>query len=123
MKQLDLYYRALLAYREFTAKDRECAAIRKQTSQAGAKTDRLTVKRTVCTVDEEWVEAIERGLVFIEKAIKEERQFIRSNGEVIPIEKVKHVSKETLEHLAKHSSLITRYEEGEDIIPDKLYTV
>ena len=94
MKQLDVYYRALLAYRELTVKDRECAALRKQTSQANAKSDRLTVKRTVCAVDEEWVEAIERGLVFIEKAIKEERQFIYTTGEVEPIEKVKNVSKD-----------------------------
>ena len=44
---------------------------------------------------------MEKGLVHIEKAIKEERQFIRSNGEVLPIEKIKHVSKESIEHLAK----------------------
>jgi len=123
MKQLDVYYRALLAYREFTAKDRECAALRKQTSQANAKADRLTVKRTVCTVDEEWVETIERGLVFIEKAIKEERQFIYTTGEVEPIEKVKHVSKDSVDHLSKHSNLITREQTGKEIIPDKLYSV
>ena len=77
----------------------------------------------VCTIDEDWVNAIEAGLVHIEKAIKEERQFIRSNGEVVPIEKVKHVSKDSVEHLSKHSNLIAREIEGEDIIPDHLYTV
>ena len=76
-----------------------------------------------CTIDEDWVNAIEAGLVHIEKAIKEERQFIRSNGEVVPIEKVKHVSKDSVEHLSKHSNLIAREIEGEDIIPDHLYTV
>ena len=77
----------------------------------------------LCTIDEDWVNAIEAGLVHIEKAIKEERQFIRSNGEVVPIEKVKHVSKDSVEHLSKHSNLIAREIEGEDIIPDHLYTV
>jgi hypothetical protein len=77
----------------------------------------------ICTVDEAWIDAIEAGLVHIEKAIKEERQFIYSNGEVIPIEKVKHVSKDSVEHLARHAELITRAPEGEDLIPDKLYTV
>ena len=38
-------------------------------------------------------------------------------------EKVKNVSKDSVAHLARHSNLITRYEEGEDIIPDRLYTV
>lgn len=85
--------------------------------------DKITVKTATCTIEEDWVDAIEAGLIHVEKAIKMERQFIRSNGEVIPIEKVKHVSRESVEHLAKHSSLITRYEEGEDIVPDKLYTV
>jgi hypothetical protein len=77
----------------------------------------------LCTIDEDWVNAIEAGLVHIEKAIKEEKQFIRSNGEVVPIEKVKYVSKDSVEHLSKHSNLIAREIEGEDIIPDNLYTV
>ena len=123
MDQLDIYYRALLDYRKQTLSDNKCGALRAAIANADTENDKLVTVRYKCTIEQDWVEAIEAGLVHIEKAIKEERQFIRSNGEVIPIEKVKHVSKETVEHLAKHSSLITRYEEGEDIIPDKLYTV
>ena len=36
---------------------------------------------------------------------------------------MKNVSKSSVEHLAKHSNLITREVEGEDLIPDQLYTV
>lgn len=123
MDQLNVYYRALLDYRKQTTASYECSALRSAIAQADVEKDKIVIKRAICSIDEDWVEAIEKGLVHVEKAIKEERQFIRSNGEVIPIEKVKHVSKESVEHLARHSDLITRYEQGEDIIPDKLYTV
>ena len=123
MNQLDVYYRALLNYRKLTVANHECSALRSAISGADTEKDRITVKRAFCTIEEDWVDAIEEGLVHIEKAIKEDRQFIRSNGEVVPIEKVKQVSKETTQHLARHSNLITRYTEGEDIIPDKLYMI
>lgn len=123
MNYLDIYYRALIDYRKNTVPFRECANQRISVSKADAKNDTLTITRKICTVDTEWVEAIEQGLVHVEKAIREERQFIRSNGEVVDIEKVKNVSRDSVEHLSRHSNLITRYEEGEDIIPDRLYTV
>lgn len=123
MNQLDVYYRALTDYRAQTIMQRECVAQRNAIAKVNTESDRITVTRMICTVDEDWVNAIEEGLVHIEKAINEQRQFIRSNGEVVPIEKVKHVSKDSVEHLAKHSNLIARQTEGEDVIPDHLYTV
>lgn len=123
MNYLDIYYRALIDYRRSTGDFRECMNQRDAVAKANAQGDSITVTKKVCTVDTDWVEAIEEGLVHVEKAIREERQFIRSNGEVIDIEKVKNVSKDSSEHLARHSNLITRYEEGKDVIPDRLYTV
>lgn len=122
MNQSDAYYRALLAYKRLTDEQRDCRRDSRVFAEAEGN-ERITVTRMICTVDEVWINAIEAGLVHIEKAIKEERQFIYSNGEVIPIEKVKHVSKDSVEHLARHAELITRAPEGEDLIPDKLYTV
>lgn len=123
MNQLNVYYRALLKYREHTLKDRDCISDRSAITKVNTESDKIVLERNICTVDTDWIEAIEVGLEFIDKAIKEERQFIRSNGEVIPIEKVKNVSKASVEHLARHSNLITREVEGEDLIPDQLYTV
>ncbi len=122
MTKADAYYRALVQYYAKLGEKHECM----RDSITFAETDGvedIKVTRAHCTVDEEWIKAIEEGLVFIEKAIKEERQFIFSEGEVIPIEKVKHVSKDSVRHLARHAELITREQEGEDLIPDKLYTV
>ena len=123
MNYLDIYYRALIDYRKNTTSFRECDNQRLSTAKADAKNDTLTISRKICTVDTDWVDAIEEGLVYVEKAIREERQFIRSNGEVVDIEKVKNVSRDSVEHLSRHSNLITRYEEGQDVIPDRLYTV
>ena len=121
---LDIYYRALADLRRHTKEDRDCEARRKSISSADTANDRIEVIKTNCIIEEDWIEAIEKGLVHVGKAIGEERQFIRSNGEVIPIEKVKQVSKDSVEHLARHSNLLTRKpEEGRDIIPDQLYTV
>lgn len=123
MNQLDVYYRALLEYRRLTLANSDCSALRTAIANTDTEKDKIVVVRSICTIDNEWVDEIEKGLVFIEKSINENRQFIRSNGNVVPIEKVRHVSRESVEHLAKHSNLITRYTEGEDIIPDQLYTV
>ena len=123
MDQLDVYYRALLDYKNAINANKDALKLNNAFLSADADSDKLVVTRACCTIDEEWVLEIEKGLAFIEKAIKEDRQFILSQGEVVPIEKVKAVSKESVQHLAKHSDLISEYEEGEDIIPDKLYTV
>ena len=123
MNQLDVYYRALLDYKKAIDDDKDCVRLNNAFLSADSDSDKLVITKATCTIDEEWVIEIEKGLVFIEKAIKEDRQFILSQGEVVPIEKVRSVSKESVTHLAKHSDLITEYEEGEDIVPDKLYTV
>ncbi len=124
MNKMDIYYGALTDYRKSTRENNDCIRQRKYISRANAEEDRIEVVTTECEIDEDWIIAIEKGLEFVDKAIKEERQFILSNGEVVPVEKVKNVSKESVEHLAKHSNLLTRLpKEGEDLIPDQLYTV
>ena len=123
MKQLDVYYRALLEYREQTQQNRECISDSGAAAKANADLDKIVLTRKHCIIEEDWVDTIEEGLKYIAKAIAEERQFIYSNGETVPIEKVKNVSKDSVVHLAKHSHLITREIPGEDIVPDQLYTV
>ncbi len=124
MSKMDVYYGALVDYRKNTRDEAECSRQRKYIARANTAEDKIEVSITECTIEEDWIVAIERGLEFVEKAIKEERQFILSNGEVVPIEKAKNVSKESVEHLAKHSNMLTRMPKaGEDLIPDKLYTV
>ena len=123
MKQLDVYYRALLGYREQTQQNKNCISDSRAVAKANTDLDKIVLTRKHCIVEEDWVDTIEEGLKYIAKAIAEERQFIHSNGETVPIEKVKNVSKDSVVHLAKHSNLITREIPGQDVIPDQLYTV
>ena len=124
MDQLDVFYRAFKDYRTQTFKDAEYSDLRAAVSNAAEREDKIQIEYNVCTVENDWLDAIDEGLVFVEKAIKEERQFIRSNGEVVPIEKAKNVSVESVLHLARHSNLISKETQtSDDIIPEKLFTV
>lgn len=124
MSNLDTLYRAFADFRKITSDDHDCEMQRNAVARTDSNNDFVETVRYTCHIDEDWVEAIERGMEFVEKAIAEERQFIRNNGEVVPIEKVKRVSRDSVEHLAKHSGLITKEPpKGQTVIPDQLYTV
>lgn len=126
MAQLNLFYRAFKDYRKAIEDERESKLLRKEIVNKDSD-DKVSFTQSICTIEEDWIKAIEDGLIFIGKCIDEDRQFIRSEGTVDPIEKVRHVSRETSEHLAKHSNLITHItynEKGEqELMPEKLYTV
>ena len=124
MNQADILYRAFLEYRKQTLEDGKCKKLRAAISGARPEGDRLEAIRSHCIIEEDWVNRIYEGRPFIEKAIREERQFITQQGEVVPIEKAKRISKGSVEHLARHSDMITHEPEpGADIVPDELYVV
>lgn len=125
MDNLDFYYRAFKDYRKETAKSNICDKEKRAIAEADTSQDKLESTKYIVTVEEDWIKAIEDGLKFVEQAVGEERQFIRQNGEVVPIEKIRKISKDTVVHLAKHSDMITHLPEDEDdpIVPDQLYMV
>ena len=127
MEPLDIFYRAYKQYLEMTKVDVSTNRIRKAFEDKNdPDKQNLTVFVATCTIDEDWIDRIEFGLEYIAKAIKEERQFIRNDGEVLPIEKVRKTSKASIEDLARHSNYITHEPmEGaaSDIVPDKLLVV
>ena len=124
MEQADALYRAFLEYRKITKGNVSCARTRDAIRNASPEKDRLEAVSTRCIIEEDWVNKIYEGLAYIEKAIAEERQFIRQQGEVVPIEKARRVSKGSVEHLARHSELMTHEPEEEGkLIPDKIFVV
>ena len=125
MDSLDIYYRALKQYRKETLPSNVCEKDRRAIAACNVDDDRLQSTKYIVTIEEDWIKAIEDGLKFVEQAVAEERQFIRSDGEVVPIEKIRKISKDTVVHLAKHSDLITHLPDEEDdpIVPDQLYMV
>lgn len=125
MNKFDAYYRYLKDFKNSTKSNRQTKVEIDNLKKLINDSEKLETTKYRCTIQEDWVKAIEDGLVFVEKAVREERQFIRSNGEVVEIEKVKKVSKDSVSHLAKHSNMITHVpkDKDEDLIPDKLYMV
>lgn len=125
MENLDFYYRAFKDYRKETVKSNVCEKEKRAVAETDTERDKLQSTKYIVTVEEDWIKAIEDGLKFVEQAVAEERQFIRTNGEVVPIEKIRKISKDTVVHLAKHSDMITHIPEDEDatIVPDQLYMV
>ena len=125
MSNLNNYYRAFKNYRKETLDNNVCERDRIAIATSNAEYDVLQATKYLCHIDEEWIKTIEEGLEFVEKAVAEERQFIRTQGEVVEIEKVKKISKDSVEHLARHSEMITHVPENpdDDLVPDKLYMV
>ncbi len=118
----DYYYKAFKLYREITTNNKVCIRSRDIFKKNGKEFDKFEVTKYSFSINPEWIDEIERALPFIQNAVEAERQFIRNDGEVVPIEKVRRVSKESVVHLARHSNLITRVlDDSADLIPDKIY--
>jgi len=125
MEQNDIFYRAFFGYQKEFLGNKENEIFQKAILVKKDPDDFLLMTETEVTIDEDWILAIEKGLIYVGKAIREERQFIRNNGEVLPIEKIRSVSKDSVVDLAKHSDYITHLPENEEdpLIPDKLFMV
>ena len=123
-RQLDVYHRAFKELRKETEQSAKSKRNRTSIHKNNIQKEHLETVRYECTVETDWIDRIERSLSSLESAVLEDRQFIRQEGNTVPIEKAKHVSRASVEHLAKHSNLITHVpEEGDKLIPDKLYVV
>ena len=127
MKNLDTLYEAYQNYKKLCVVDNDTARfLRAYMNIKDRDSENVITVFSVCHIEQDWVEAIETGLPFIEKAIKEERQFIRNDGEVLPIEKIRKTSKDSIQDLAKHANYIT-HEAPDDVetevLPDKMLMI
>lgn len=127
MKNLDTLYEAYQNYKKLCIVDNDTARfLRAYMNVKDRDSEDVSAVFSVCHIEQDWVEAIEVGLPFFEKAIKEERQFIRNDGEVLPIEKIRKTSKASIQDLAKHANYIT-HEAPEDaeteVLPDKMLMI
>lgn len=122
MDEFDTVYRAVKAYRDLTDSVPEIQNFLDEMHTESNVEESLECFSTICHVDDDWVNAIKKAMPFVSDAVMENRQFVRSDGEVVPIEKVRTVGKDTVTDLAKHSNYITRDPEstGGRIVPDKL---
>ena len=127
MKNLDTLYEAYQNYKKLCVVDNDTDRfMRAYMAIKDRDSENVTTVFSVCHIEQDWVEAIEVGLPFIEKAIKEERQFIRNDGEVLPIEKIRKTSKDSIQDLAKHANYITHEAPDNletEVLPDKMLMI
>ena len=125
MDNNDIFYRAYQEYKEEFKDNRDDHLFKKAVNARSYPDDFLTMEEAEVVIHEDWIKEIEKGIVYINKAIKEDRQFIRNEGEVLPIERIRRVNKDSISDLAKHSDYITRMPEepGDTVIPEKLLMV
>ena len=127
MENLDLFYRGFLDFKKQTKQTVDVSSFYDASKTFNKpENENISVIFSTCVIKEDWVLAIEQGLPYIQKAIKEERQFIRNDSEVLPIERIRKVSKQSIEDLSKHSNYITHLPEDETsyrILPDKMLMV
>lgn len=125
MNQLDIFYRSYQNYKKELEGNREDHLVKKAAAGGRKPNDFVSKIQVDCKIDEDWIIAIEKSLPYLEKCIKEDRQFIKNNGEVLPIEKIRRVSKDSISDLAKHSDYITKVPEDDldNVIPEKLLMI
>lgn len=114
---LDIQHRGFCAYREQTAQDDACKELDRAIGSARHDGDRVDTVLRDCQVHTDWIEQIEKALPYIENALNQNRQFILRHGETVPLEKARRVSRESVEHLSRHSELIT----SDPQQPEKIY--
>ena len=122
MEQMEKYYRVYADFKQSLEKIGSHHYITAAQELADNGEDTHIGKVYYRVVDLDWVEAIESTLVYIDKAIREQRRFIEVTEEVVPIEKARNITTESVRHLAQHTNLIARVE-GEDVTPERILNI
>lgn len=84
-----------------------------------------TVKKTInkISVDYSWVDVLDESIPYLDTIIRNPRRFIVSEEDIVPIEKTKKVSEESIKHLAVHTQLIQEVDDDGMVKPIKLLNV
>ena len=73
-------------------------------------------------IDLRWVDAIERCIIPLDTIIRNPRKFIVQEEEIVPIERARKITAESVRHLAQHTSMIARVD-GDRVTPSKILNV
>lgn len=88
-------------------------------------TSNILVKRNIerQIADTTWIDMVEEAIPYLDNIIRNPRRFIVQEENIVPIEKAKVVTEESIRHLAQHTNLIQDVKEDGSIIPIKLLNV
>lgn len=97
----------------------------KAASFIGATSSNVLVKRDIDAQvsDTSWIDMVEECIPYLDNIIRNPRRFIVQEENIVPIEKAKVVTEESIRHLAQHTSLIQEVQDDGTVIPLKLLNV
>ena len=73
-------------------------------------------------IDLKWVEAIEECIIPLDTIVRNPRKFIVQEEEIVPIERAKKITAESIRHLAQHTNMIARVD-GDRVTPNQILNV
>ena len=73
--------------------------------------------------DTSWIDMVEECIPYLDNIIRNPRRFIVQEENIVPIEKAKVVTEESIRHLAQHTSMIQEVHDDGTVIPIKLLNV
>lgn len=97
----------------------------KVSSFVGATSSDIVIKRSIDAKvsDTSWIDMVEECIPYLDNIIRNPRRFIVQEENIVPIEKTKVVTEESIRHLAQHTSMIQEVHEDGTVIPLKLLNV
>ena len=73
-------------------------------------------------IDLKWVEEIEACIIPLDNIMRVPRKFIIQEEEIVPIERARKITNESIRHLAQHTNMIAKVE-GDDVTPNQILNV
>ena len=73
--------------------------------------------------DYTWIDKIEETIPYLDNVIRDPKKFLAQEEEVVPVEKAKKISMETIKHLAQHTNLIQDVSEDGKITPSAVLNI
>ncbi|MBQ4105178.1 MAG: hypothetical protein IJC86_02170 [Clostridia bacterium] len=119
MADFGKYYRAYMYMQELLQNDFTYNYITASLKDGDMGKDSLTGKTNEKVIDMDWVEAIEEALPYIQKAIDEQRRFIKQIENVVRIELARKTGPDSVKHLSQHTNYIAKVE-GDMVTPNKI---
>ncbi len=74
-------------------------------------------------IDIKWVDAIENCIIPLDTIIRNPRRFIVQEEEIVPIERAKKISSESIRHLAQHTNMINSVTKDGMVTPNRILNV